>query len=44
MNGPQEAIIAEALNLHEALSWVKNQGMTNVIFEIDAQYVVLGLH
>ena len=36
--------IAEALSLREALSWVKNQGMINVIFEIDAQSAVLGLH
>ena len=44
MNSPQDTTIAEALSLLEALSWMKNQGMTNVIFEIDAQYVVLGLH
>ena len=44
MNDPQDATIAKTLSLREALSWVKDQGITNVIFEIDAQSVVLGLH
>ena len=44
MNDPQDVTIEEALRLREALSWVKNQGMTNVIFEIDARSMVLRLH
>ena len=46
-NGPlpvtEDAQTTEALSLREALSWVKDRGMTNVVFEIDAQTIVKAL-
>ena len=35
-----DAQTIEALGLREVLSWMKNQGMTNVVLEIDAQSIV----
>ena len=32
----EDAQTTETLSLRETLSWVKDRGMTNVVFEIDA--------
>ena len=38
-----DAQTIEALSLREVLSWAKDQGMVNVVFEIDAQSIVKAL-
>ena len=40
MVGPVEAIAAEALGCREALNWIQQHGLVNVIVEWDAQIVV----
>ena len=41
MVGPIEAVTAEALGCSEALTWIQQHGLVNVIVESDTHIVVL---
>ncbi|XP_073130771.1 uncharacterized protein [Henckelia pumila] len=44
LNGRYSPIESEAMEIREALSWVKSKNLSNVIFESDALVVIEALH